>query len=315
MPPPLTRRDVLGAAGAGLLLPLALGSPAAAQKPADGKPFRFCLNTSTIRGQNLGIVGEMEIAAKAGYDAVEPWLGTIDKHVKDGGSLKDLGNRIRDLGLSIESAIGFAQWIVNDEAVRNKALEQMKRDMDTIAQLGGKRVAAPPAGATNQQMTDLSKIAGRYRVLLELGDQSGVVPELEVWGFSKTLSHLSEAAFVAIETGHPKACILPDVYHLYKGGSGYTGLKLLAGQAIPVIHFNDYPADPPRETIKDEHRIYPGDGVAPLKQILRDMHAAGFRGSLSLEVFNRDYWKQDALSVAKAGLEKMRALVQQSVDA
>jgi 2-keto-myo-inositol isomerase len=307
--PLLTRRELLAASAAGMLLPSATTATAAEQSD-DRKLFRYCLNTSTIRGQNLGIVGEMEIAAKAGYDAVEPWLGTIDKYVKDGGTLRDLAIRIRDLGLTVESAIAFAQWIVDDDAARGKALEQMKRDMDTIAAIGGKRIAAPPAGATNEPMTDLAKIAARYRALLELGEQSGVVPELEVWGFSKTLGRLSEALFVAVETGHPQACILPDVYHLYKGGSGFAGLKLLSGQAVPVIHFNDYPADPPRESIKDEHRIYPGDGVAPLKQILRDLHAAGFRGALSLEVFNRDYWKQDALSVAKTGLEKMRAAVQ-----
>ena len=55
---------------------------------------------------------------------------------------------------------------------------------------------------------------------------------------------------------------------------------------------NDYPADPPRETITDGSRIYPGDGVAP--SALHDLHDIGFRGVLSLELFNRDYWKQDA---------------------
>ena len=32
--------------------------------------FRFCLNTATIRGQKLGIVKEVEVAAKAGYQAI-----------------------------------------------------------------------------------------------------------------------------------------------------------------------------------------------------------------------------------------------------
>jgi hypothetical protein len=31
---------------------------------------------------------------------------------------------------------------------------------------------------------------------------------------------------------------------------------------------------------------------------------------LSLELFKRDYWKQDPLSVAKRGFEKMAALIQ-----
>src|SRR5256885_13295695 len=53
-------------------------------------------------------------------------------------------------------------------------------------------------------------------------------------------------------------------------------------------HFNDYPAEPSREKIKDEHRIYPGDGVAPIDMILRTLKASGGGTVLSLELFNRE---------------------------
>ena len=43
-------------------------------------------------------------------------------------------------------------------------------------------------------MADMLPIAERYRSLLELGDGIGVVPQVEVWGASKTLSRLGEAA-------------------------------------------------------------------------------------------------------------------------
>ena len=102
------------------------------------------------------------------------------------------------------------------------------------------------------------------------------------------------------------------MYHLHKGGSGFGGLRLLSAAALPVFHMNDYPAKPPRATITDADRVYPGDGVAPLRQLLRDLRGLGFRGVLSLELFNRTYWKQDALAVARTGLEKMRAVVRAS---
>ena len=75
---------------------------------------------------------EVEITLAAGYDAIEPWMGTLDAYVKGGGSLKDLGKRIRDLGVSVESAIGFAQWIVDDDTV---ALSNLQRQVvhDTAA--------------------------------------------------------------------------------------------------------------------------------------------------------------------------------------
>jgi 2-keto-myo-inositol isomerase len=53
--------------------------------------------------------------------------------------------------------------------------------------------------------------------------------------------------------------------------------------------------------------------VAPLTEILADLQAIGFCGVLSLELFNREYWKQDPLWVAKTGLEKMRTVVRKAL--
>ena len=298
------------AVGAGLAAGLTVAPMSAPAKERDGaKPFRYSLNTSTIRGQKLTPEQEIDIAAKAGYDCFEPWVNELDAYAKGGGNLEDLGKRIRDRGLSVESSIGFFEWIVDDEARRKKGLEDAKHSMDLVRRIGGKRIAAPPWGATNQANLNLLAAAERYRALLELGDRMEVVPQAEVWGFSKSLTRLGEAAQVAIEAGHPKACILADVYHLHKGGSGFGGLHLLGAAALQIFHMNDYPADPPRERISDSDRVYPGDGVAPLKPMLRDLRKLGFQGVLSLELFNREYWKQDALNVARTGLEKMRAVV------
>jgi sugar phosphate isomerase/epimerase len=277
------------------------------------RPFGYMLNTATIMGQKLPLDEQVEVAAKAGYDAIEPWVRDLEAHVKAGKSLKDTARRARDLGLRVESAIGFAQWIVEDDEARRKGLEQAKRDMDLVQQLGGLRIAAPPTGATDRKLPDLLRAADRYRELCAVGAKMGVVPQVELWGFSKSLSRLGETVLVAMESGHPQACVLADVYHLHKGGSGFAGLKFLSASSMQVFHMNDYPADPPREKITDAHRIYPGDGVAPLVGMLRDLHRLGFRGMLSLELFNRDYWKQDALLVARTGLAKMKAVAEKAL--
>jgi sugar phosphate isomerase/epimerase len=277
-----------------------------------GKPFSYSLNTATIRGQKLGIVRELEIAAQAGYQGIEPWVEGVQNYVKEGGTLADLRKRSSDLGLTIEGAIGFPEWIVDDDDRRGKGLERAKREMDLISQIGGKRFAAPPAGATDLPKLDLSRAAERYRALLEIGDQLGIVPELELWGFSKNLNRLGECVCVAVETGHPKACVLADVFHLHKGGSDFKGMSLLAAQTLQVLHLNDYPAEPTREKIDDSFRIYPGDGVAALAAMLKTLHATGGPKVLSLELFNRQYWSEDPLQVAKTGLAKMKAVVEKA---
>jgi 2-keto-myo-inositol isomerase len=317
----MSRRKVLASGAAAVAVSVssrsktrAQDAPPAATAQGVRQPFIYCLNTSTISGQKLKLTQQIDVAAKAGYAAIEPWVRDMEAHVREGGSLKDVRKQLDDHGMTVEDTIGFASWIVDDDAARKKGLEQAKRDMDLSVQIGSKRIAAPAAGAQEVTGMDLTKIAERYRALAEVGDQIGIVPIVEVWGFSKTLGKLADGAFVALQSGYPKASILADVYHLYKGGSDHNGLRLLNRQAIQILHFNDYPNNPDRAAIKDEHRIFPGEGVAPTTEILkivRDM--GGPPCVLSLELFNRQYWKLDAMVCAKTGIEKMKAAVEKSL--
>jgi sugar phosphate isomerase/epimerase len=302
----LTRRQwITTATAAGVV---AAATPVDAKTPSRrDQSFRYCLNTSTIRGQNLDLPAQIDVIADAGYSAAELWVRDLENFVKRGGNLDDLAKRIRDRGLSVPSTIAFVSWMAEDAGKRAAALEQAKREMDLVRRIGGTRIAAPPAGVSDR--VDLLDAARRYRALLDVGAAMGVVPQLELWGFSKTVSRLGEAACVAMESGHPQACLLLDVYHIYKGGSDFEALRFLNGEVLHVLHFNDYPATPPRAEINDAARVFPGDGVAPLKEIVRTLRAIDFDGFLSLEVFNRDYWKQDAHLVARTGLKKMKSAI------
>lgn len=305
-----SRRQVIASTAAGAAGALVAGpaaGPAGRGKP--GSAFRYCFNTATIMGQKLPLDREVEIAAQAGYEAIEPWVRKIEEYAQAGGSLDDLRKRIADRGLVVPSAIGFADWINDDAGKRAAGLEQMKRDMDRVARIGGLRIAAPPVGAYNVSGMDLLRVAERYRKLLELGRQMGVVPQIELWGGSQTLRRLGEVAFVLAEAAHPDACTVLDTFHIYRGGSDFSGLRHFNGRLMHVFHMNDYPAEPPKEKISDQYRVFPGDGVAPTSDILRYLHEAGFQGFLSLELFNPGYFKQDPLEVARTGLNKMQSAV------
>ncbi len=285
--------------------------PKPAQSAPKPSPFTLCLNMSTIRGHKLGFVKELETASKAGFRSVEIWIDSLQDYLKNGGTTADARKRISDLGLTIENLIGFSPWIIDDDAARGKGLDQMKREMALLAELGCKRTAAPAVGAQSPDspLIDLRRAAERYRAILELGDQAGVVPQLELWGFSKNLNKLSEVMYVAVESGHPSARLLLDIYHLYKGGTAPASLPLVGKPAIDIFHVNDYPANLPRETISDPDRIFPGDGVAPIRETLRLIKRDDKSIVLSLEVFNKGYYAQPAQDVANTAMKKMKAMV------
>jgi len=164
----LTRRTWLAAAAGGLAMTTATEAQAQTPPNRTRRQTKFCLNTSTVRdkdGKSRPVTELVEIAAKAGYNAIEPWISELAEYTRAGGSLKDLGKRIADAGLVVPDAIGFAEWIVEDPDRRKKGLEQAKRDMDLVLSVGGKRMAAPPVGATEKRMSDLLAVADRYKAL------------------------------------------------------------------------------------------------------------------------------------------------------
>ncbi len=278
-------------------------------------PFGTCLNTSTLGKHDLSLPETIDLAARCGYDGIEPWIRRLDAHVKAGGSLSDLGKQISDAGLVVPNVIGFFPWAVDDPDQRREGLEEARRNIDQAAAIGATGLAAPPVGLTDKTGIDLKAVAERYAALIDLAAGSGVRPILEFWGVSKTLGTLGEAMLVAAEAGCRGACILADVFHMYKGSGSFEGLSLLGPRTLALMHLNDYPAQPPRDQAKDSDRVYPGDGIAPLNTILSDLLRAGYTGMLSLELFNEDYYAQPAQEVAATGLSKMKAVIAKAAQA
>jgi len=288
-------------AGLGLLPEIAIARPR-----RQASTFKYCLNTSTISGQKPGLKRSIEIAVEAGYDALELWVGNVKEFKSQGNSLSTLKKYMNDSKITVEGAIGFAPWMVDDDQQRATGFAQMKEEMQLMLELGCTRIAAPAAGVKADKPLDLFKVGERYKQLLDLGRQTGVMPHIEFWGSSPVFYHFGQALMASASANDPDVKILPDVYHLFRGGSGFECLNMVDGNLIDIIHINDYPGDVPREQLTDSHRVYPGDGVAPYKEIVASLSEMGGTKVLSLELFNKEYWKQDPLLVAKTGLAKMR---------
>lgn len=301
----LTRRNLFKTAGlatAAALIPN-VGFPESAKKDTT---FSFCLNTSTISGQSPGLLKYIDIASEAGYEGIELWVKDVKQYLESGNSAQSLKKYIADHDLFVENAIGFAPWLSGKQG-----FEQMKSEMEMMASIGCTRIAAPVFGVPSGQPIDLREAGLKYKELIVLGRQTGVLPILEFWGASKALYHIGQAMMIAAVANDPDVKILADVYHMFRGNSGFDSLKMLSGNVIEVFHMNDFVATIPREQQKDSDRVYPGDGAAPMKQILTDLKNMGGIKVLSLELFNETYWKQDPLLVARTGLNKMKDLVSQ----
>jgi sugar phosphate isomerase/epimerase len=271
-------------------------------------PFKAALNASTLFPFALGVTQQVQVAGQAGFAGVELWVKDILAYLERGGTTAELRAQIEQSGVALVNAIAFFAWADADEAARERAFAQAEREMQILAEIGCEAVAAPPFGDVAR--SEPHAIAGHFARLHALGRRVGVEPLLEFWGRAPQLSTLSQAVFVALESGLPDARLLIDPFHMYTGGSAVGGLRYLSGAAIGLVHVNDYPADPPRAQIADSDRVFPGEGVGPTGELARLLHAAGYRGYLSLELFIQDFGADDALAVARRGLAAVQAAYQ-----
>jgi sugar phosphate isomerase/epimerase len=318
----LKRRDFFKAAAAGAVLASGAGAVAQEGPPAgdtaalvlesprryqdDLSPWPIALNTSTIRPQTLR--EKIAVAAETGYDGIELWINDLEEHEKEGGNLKELGEEIRELGLFVPNIIGLWDSMPTPVEEFEKMRETTSRRMRMSADVGSHFVAAIPA--PDRADFDIKYAADRYRDLLTLGkEEYGIIVAFEFVGFLKGIHRLGQAAAIGLDADHPDACLVCDTFHLYRGGSGFSGIQHLDGNFIANFHWNDVPANPPREELGDEHRIHPGDGILPLVPLLRDLQKIGYTRTLSIEMFNREHWEQDPREVAATAIKKLRAQI------
>ena len=287
-------------------------APASPRWQRGRSPWPICLDTATIRPASLE--DKIRIAAAAGYDAIEPWDGELRDYENAGGSLDDLGKRIADAGLFVPSVIGLWNAIPPTREAFDAGLPETRNRMRMAAAIGSQQIQTIPQPQRPWQEFDLAWASARYRELIEIGvNDYDLVPALVFVQFPPGCAQLGQAAAIALDADHPKARIIPDVFHMHIADSGFSGLRKLQGDFIAIFQFNDAPASPAKAELKDEHRVFPGDGILPLEQCLRDLRDIGFERCVSLELYNPTYWERDHLDVAKEGLEKTLRVIESAL--
>ncbi|MGI9550393.1 MAG: sugar phosphate isomerase/epimerase family protein [Aurantibacter sp.] len=252
-------------------------------------PFRISMNTSTILAYELPADQQIKMVSAAGFDGIELWMRDIRAYVDKGGSAAHLKEMLEEGQLTLENMIAFSKWCSDVPEERKKAIDDLRNEMLLIAELGGKHIAAPVQGIEAIDRAKLDEYAERYEAILQLEAETGVLPVIELWGMG-ALNKVADCAHIVIASGHPKATMLLDIYHIYRGGNDWDTLDCLNGARLPVIHMNDYPATPTYDLLKDSDRVLPGEGVCSFDDVIPKLYDAGFKGAFSVELFNKEYW-------------------------
>lgn len=87
------------------------------------------------------------------------------------------------------------------------------------------------------------------------------------------------------------------------GKSRIDDISAIPKDKILFVHINDA-KERPVEQLGDYDRVFPGDGVLPVKEVLQALRDISYDGFYSIEIYNEDYWKEDPKEIAIKAKEK-----------
>jgi sugar phosphate isomerase/epimerase len=203
----------------------------------------------------------------------------------------------------------FGLWEPNPN--RAALLENFKKRCEMFAALGLTRIYSPAVTTLEFTRDDYKVGADNMREVAGIAKQFGMIVMAEAVRSSSFISTLSTLLRMTREAAHPNVAPLLDVYHFWSGVNKLADLDLIRPHEIGHVHFQDVP-DMPWELLDNTTRAIPGDGIAPLTQILRKLADKGYTGPLSVELFQSKFQQADPFELACEIRQKAEIVVRQA---
>jgi len=268
----------------------------------------LCMHQNTSR--EAGFRGSLEGWSRAGIRFVELSDRLLDGWLET-DTIAGARTLLGDLGLQpvAGAAVIPDVWIVGPG--RERGMEIWRRRCGQYAQLGVGAIYSP--SITSRTVSD-EEFATTPRCIREAGDvaaEHGLTAMIEFTRSSTHLATLATSLAVIREANHASVRPMLDFFHFWSGLSKFADLELLRPGELAHAHFQDV-LDVPRERIDNDARLIPGDGVAPVVQMLRSLRGKGYEGALSVELFRAQYVSGDPFEVATEIRDKCTAVMSEA---
>lgn len=272
----INRREFLAVAAAVPPLIQARGTA-----PAPGGLFVSIHQASTSR---FDFKASCEGIAKAGVRAVEVDLTKVQQFVQN-ESPAVAKRLLDDLGLrpvSSSNHLGLPDAAPDALA---RSVEELKRKVELAQAIGCDRIVCPSTSTGNKTLDDYKRGTDNLLAGAEVAKAANVLLMLEFARTSTLAGSLPSALKLVRDANHPNVRVMIDTFHFWGGISKFEDLDLLKDGELAHLHFEDVPADPPREMQGQPHRAFPGEGIAPLRRIIEILKQKKYSGPASLELF------------------------------
>ena len=255
---------------------------------------------------------DIKAASAAGFDLIEIWAAKLREFLLT-KTTADLKNLLDEHNIEPYS-INSIEHITFRNAADYAAIKAETEELSNIAEEIGCPyiVVVPgklPEGATKEGIVEES-----VKVLNELGDiaeKHNISLAFEFLGQTdcsvQTLDFCNE---IVEKVNRENIGNVLDTFHFYAGNSTFEAIEKMKPEKLFIFHINDA-ENLPKSELTDAHRLYPGEGILPIKEIKACFDKIGYDRMVSIEIFRPEYWNENPFEVArkaKAATEKVLGL-------
>lgn len=264
--------------------------------------MKLALNGATTMRADLET--DIKAASAAGFDLIEIWAAKLREFLKT-KSVAELKKTLDEHELEPYSINSIEHITFRSD----EDYAKIKAECEELSQIA-EAIGCPyivvvpgklPDGATKDEI-----VAESVRVLHELADiaeKHGVSLAFEFLGQADcSVQTLDLGSEIVERVGRANVGNVIDTFHFYAGNSSFEAIERLDPKKLFIFHINDA-ENLPKDELTDAHRLYPGTGILPIREIKERFDLIGYDRMVSIEIFRPEYWAEDPFEVARRARE------------
>jgi len=269
---------------------------------------RFAMHSTTTGA--LPLLDSIAVARAAEFDAFEVGDDKFARHIAAGGTLADVRDGLAGAGVE---AVAFT---ANDplplpRGTDDVALfERSHRALcERVAALGCSLLVVHPPLLLDHATPNIWRDTATRTLasVSRAASACGIRVALEFVGTGDSaVRTLADAREIAAAASPPVGLVL-DAFHFYAGASTWDMIDGLDPSAVALVRLTDSESLP-LERLTDANRALPGDGVVPMRELLRQVESVGYRGTYSIHLARTDYWDWEPRRLARVAHESIESV-------
>lgn len=252
------------------------------------------------------LVKRLEAAARAGFYGVEFfWKDCYDSGIR----MREIGNIARDLGLHIETLQPIRGYEGDKGSVREASEAAAMRLLEDALELGTNKVSI--CANEKDGASDIDEAVEELREIADRADALGLSLGYEALTWSNQIRDLAQAWEIVKRANRGNLGVVIDSFHIGARENSPELIHTIPADKIAILQLSNLAIEASGSWIEiSRHfRSLPDVGHFPVAEVLRSTLSTGYRGPITIEIFNDEMRKSDPFQVAKDCHESVRRLL------